>query len=98
MHQLSKKILDKYADIHGMVVHCSGWTQTKILHGNLHIIKRIYFQYSFIPAHSGAIKHDWNEMYQVFNCGHRMGCMFPAIGILYHFKSFNVDAQIVGTE
>ena len=105
-----KKILDKYTpkDIHGMV-HCSGGAQTKILHflpdnnqgvENLHIIKNNMFDvpplFLLIQEQSGT---DWKEMYQVFNCGHRMELYVPeaiANDIIAISKSFNVDAQIIG--
>jgi phosphoribosylformylglycinamidine cyclo-ligase len=44
-------------------------------------------------------KTDWKEMYQVFNCGHRMEIYIPgeiAQNIIEISKSFNIDAQIVG--
>jgi phosphoribosylformylglycinamidine cyclo-ligase len=44
-------------------------------------------------------KTDWKEMYQVFNCGHRMEIYVPAEiahDITEISKSFNIDAQIVG--
>jgi phosphoribosylformylglycinamidine cyclo-ligase len=44
-------------------------------------------------------KTDWKEMYQVFNCGHRMEIyVAPEIAedIIEISKSFNVDAKIVG--
>jgi phosphoribosylformylglycinamidine cyclo-ligase len=98
-----KKILDKYTsnEIHGMV-HCSGGAQTKILHfvQNLHIIKDNLFSvpplFQLIQEQS---KTDWKEMYQVFNCGHRMEIYLPesvAQDIIDISKSFNVNAQIVG--
>lgn len=98
-----KKILDKYTpeDIHGMV-HCSGGAQTKILHfvKDLHVIKDNLFPipplFKLIQEQS---KTDWKEMYQVFNCGHRMELYVPeniAEDIIEISKSFNVDAQIVG--
>ncbi|RYJ37361.1 Phosphoribosylformylglycinamidine cyclo-ligase [Flavobacterium anhuiense] len=98
-----KKILDKYTpeDIHGMV-HCSGGAQTKILHfvKDLHVIKDNLFLvpplFKLIQEQS---KTDWKEMYQVFNCGHRMELYVPeniAQDIIEISKSFNVDAQIVG--
>jgi phosphoribosylformylglycinamidine cyclo-ligase len=98
-----KKILEKYfsKDIHGMV-HCSGGAQTKILHfiDNLHIIKDNLFSipplFKLIQEQS---KTDWKEMYQVFNCGHRMELYVPkevADDIIAISKSFNIDAQIVG--
>jgi phosphoribosylformylglycinamidine cyclo-ligase len=99
-----KKILDKYSsnEIHG-IVHCSGGAQTKILHfvNNLHIIKDNLFQvpplFKLIQEQS---KTDWKEMYQVFNCGHRMEIYVPeaiAQDIIALSKSFNVNAQIVGS-
>jgi phosphoribosylformylglycinamidine cyclo-ligase len=44
-------------------------------------------------------KTDWKEMYQVFNCGHRMKYVPEAVAkdIIAISKSFNVDAQIVGS-
>ena len=105
-----KKILEKYTSdtIHGMV-HCSGGAQTKILHflpaeeeglENLHIIKDNLFPvpplFQLIQEQSAT---DWKEMYQVFNCGHRMELYVPeaiASDIIAISKSFNVDAQIVG--
>ena len=98
-----KTILEKYSpkEIHGMV-HCSGGAQTKILHfiDNLHIIKDNLFPipplFKLIQEQS---KTDWKEMYQVFNCGHRMELYVPAEianDIIKISKSFNVDAQIVG--
>ena len=98
-----KKILEKYTskEIHGMV-HCSGGAQTKILHfiENLHIIKDNLFPvpplFQMIQDQS---KTEWKEMYQVFNCGHRMELYVSeaiADDIIAISKSFNVDAQIVG--
>ena len=98
-----KQILSKYTseDIHGMI-HCSGGAQTKILHfiDNLHVVKDNMFSipplFKLIKEHS---KTDWIEMYQVFNCGHRMELYVnPEVAeeIIKISKSFNVDAQIVG--
>ncbi|RSK40673.1 AIR synthase related protein [Mangrovimonas spongiae] len=98
-----KKILEKYnsKDVHGMV-HCSGGAQTKILHfvDNLHIVKDNMFSipplFKLIQEQS---KTDWKEMYQVFNCGHRMELYVNkeiANDIIAMSKSFNVDAKIIG--
>lgn len=98
-----KKILEKYTSnqIHGMV-HCSGGAQTKVLHfvDNVHVIKDNLFPvpplFKLIQENS---KTDWKEMYQVFNCGHRMEIYVPkeiAQDIIEISKSFNIDAQIVG--
>ena len=98
-----KKILEKYnnTQICGMV-HCSGGAQTKILHfvDNLHIIKDNLFPtpplFKLIQEESNT---DWKEMYQVFNCGHRMELYVKeaiAEDIITIAKSFNVEAQIIG--
>ncbi len=98
-----KKILAKYnaGDIHGMV-HCSGGAQTKILHfiDNLHIIKDNMFPipplFKLIQEQSGT---SWQEMYKVFNCGHRLEIYVNesvAQDLIDISKSFGVNAQIIG--
>jgi len=97
-----KKMLEAHRkDIHGMV-HCSGGAQTKILHfiDNLHIVKDNLFNlpplFKLIQEQSGT---DWQEMYQVFNMGHRMELYVPeaiAQDLIAISKSFDVEAQIVG--
>ena len=88
-------------DVHGMV-HCSGGAQTKVLHfvDDLHIIKDNLFDcpplFRMIQESS---KTSWEEMYKVFNMGHRMEIYCKpaaAQAIIEASKSFNVDAQIVG--
>lgn len=98
-----KAILEKYKSdaVHG-IVHCSGGAQTKILHfiDNLHVIKDNMFAipplFKLIQEQS---KTDWKEMYQVFNCGHRMELYVkPEIAedIIAVSRSFNVEAQVIG--
>ena len=97
-----KKILDNYrSQINGMV-HCSGGAQTKVLHftDKLHIIKDNMFPipplFKMIKEQSGT---PWQEMYKVFNMGHRMELYVPkaiAQDIINISKSFNVEAQIIG--
>ncbi|WP_179336770.1 AIR synthase related protein [Winogradskyella ludwigii] len=98
-----KAILNAYSseEIHGMV-HCSGGAQTKILHfiDELHIVKDNMFKvpplFKLIQEQS---KTDWKEMYQVFNCGHRMELYVKpevANAIIEISKSFNVEAKIIG--
>ncbi|MBT5099000.1 MAG: AIR synthase-related protein [Polaribacter sp.] len=99
-----KEILSNFDSktVHGMV-HCSGGAQTKILHfvENLHIVKDNLFPvpplFKLIQEQSNT---DWKEMYQVFNCGHRMEIyVSPEIAqdIIAISKSYNVNAQIVGS-
>lgn len=97
-----KAILEKYrSQIDGMV-HCSGGAQTKVLHfvDDVHVIKNNLFAvpplFKLIQEESGT---SWQEMYKVFNMGHRMELYVPediAADIIAISKSFNVDAQIIG--
>ena len=98
-----KKMLSEFNNeqIHGMV-HCSGGAQTKILHfiDSLHIVKDNLFEipplFKLIQEQSGT---DWKEMYQVFNCGHRMELYVdPKVtdDLIAISKSFGVEAKIIG--
>ena len=97
-----KQMLDGYrSQIHGMV-HCSGGAQTKVLHfvDDVHIIKNNMFQ---VPPLFKLIQEEsqtsWQEMYKVFNMGHRMELYVPqeiAQELIDISKSFGVDAQIIG--
>ena len=87
--------------IHGMV-HCSGGAQTKVLHfiDRLRVVKDNLFPtpplFRIIRQESGTT---WQEMYKVFNMGHRMelylpeACAAQAIAIS---RSFGIEAQVVG--
>ncbi|BAX80516.1 AIR synthase related protein [Labilibaculum antarcticum] len=97
-----KKILDQFrSQIHGMI-HCSGGAQTKVLNfvDNIHIVKDNMFSvpplFKLIKEQSGT---SWDEMYKVFNMGHRFELYVPqeiAEEIISISKEFNVDAQIIG--
>ncbi len=89
-------------NIHGMV-HCSGGAQTKILHfldEGLKVLKNNLFPipplFDLIQKQSGTA---WDEMYKVFNMGHRMEIYLSpehAQQVIDISRSFNVDARIVG--
>jgi phosphoribosylformylglycinamidine cyclo-ligase len=97
-----KAILDAHhADIHGMV-HCSGGAQTKVLHfiDKLHVIKDNLFPtpplFEMIQAES---KTPWQEMYKVFNMGHRMEVYVSeelAPEIIRIAEGFGIAAQVIG--
>ena len=98
-----KKVLETIGpkSIHGMV-HCSGGAQTKILHfvDDLHVVKNNLFEvpplFRLIQRESGT---DWKEMYQVFNCGHRMEFYLDeqlAETVIKIALEFGVDARIIG--
>ncbi len=97
-----KKMLNKYrSQINGMV-HCSGGAQTKVLHfiDKLHIIKDQLFPvpplFRLIQEQSGT---SWEEMYKVFNMGHRMELYVDqkiAADLIAISESFGIEAKIVG--
>ena len=97
-----KKIIDKYRyDIHGLI-HCSGGAQTKVMNfvENLHVIKDNMFPvpplFKLIKEQSGT---SWDEMYKVFNMGHRMEIYVApelAQDIIDIAAEFNIDARIIG--
>ncbi len=97
-----RAMLDKHRTAIKGMVHCSGGAQTKVLHfvDHLHIIKDNLFEcpplFRLIQASSGT---DWQEMYKVFNMGHRMEIYCEpqdASALMAIAESFNVDAKIVG--
>lgn len=84
------------------IIHCSGGAQTKILHflDKYHVVKDNLFPipplFKLIQEQSNT---SWKEMYQVFNCGHRMELyVHPDIAkeIITIAATFNVDAKIIG--
>lgn len=89
------------AEVHGMV-HCSGGAQTKVLHfiDDLRIIKDDLLP---VPPLFEAIQRmsgtTWQEMYKVFNMGHRLEFYVPAAraeAIIAISNSFGIDAKIIG--
>ena len=98
-----KQLLDKMrSDIHGMV-HCTGGAQTKVLHfvgDDCRVIKDNMFP---VPPLFRAIQQesqtDWQEMYKVFNMGHRLEVYLApehAQQVIDISHSFNIDAQVIG--
>jgi len=97
-----KEVIESFRnDIHGMI-HCSGGAQTKVLNfiKDLHVIKNNLFPvpplFRMIHEQSGT---SWEEMYRVFNMGHRMELYVPekiADFIIQVASEFNVDAKIIG--
>ncbi|GAB4132844.1 MAG: AIR synthase-related protein [Bacteroidia bacterium] len=95
-------ILDKHRSSVSGMVHCSGGAQTKVLHfvDNVHVIKDNLFPvpplFRMIQEES---KTSWEEMYKVFNMGHRMEIYTDsetASSIIDISMSFGIDARIVG--
>jgi phosphoribosylformylglycinamidine cyclo-ligase len=84
------------------MVHCSGGGQTKILHfiDRLHVIKDNLFPvpplFEMIQKNSGT---SWEEMYRVFNMGHRMELYVDeadAAAIIEIASAFSLDARVIG--
>ena len=98
-----RRVLDELRPaIHGMV-HCTGGAQTKVLNfvgDDCCVVKDNMFP---VPPLFRAIKEesgtDWEEMYKVFNMGHRFEVYVSpenASRVIDISKSFGVDAQVVG--
>ncbi|XOV90293.1 MAG: GntR family transcriptional regulator [Pseudomonadota bacterium] len=84
------------------IVHCSGGAQTKCLKfgQNLHFVKDSLFSippvFAAIQAASGT---DWQEMYKVFNMGHRMEVYLPheRVGELIQMAAdYGIEAKRIG--
>jgi phosphoribosylformylglycinamidine cyclo-ligase len=97
-----KQVLDKIRpSVHGMI-HCSGGAQTKVMKfvDKVHIIKDNLFPtpplFRMIQEESDT---DWDEMYEVFNMGHRFEIYLPesdAQTVIDIARQFNIDAKIIG--
>lgn len=97
-----KRVLEHHrGDIHGMV-HCSGGGQTKVLNfiENLLVIKDNMFAvpplFNYLKEESGS---PWEEMYKVYNMGHRMEIYTSqeaAESIVKISNEMGVEAQIIG--
>jgi phosphoribosylformylglycinamidine cyclo-ligase len=84
------------------MIHCSGGGQTKVLKfiDDLHIIKDNLFA---LPPLFGMIREsagtDWDEMYEVFNMGHRFEIYTgPDIAgdIIGISREMGVEARVIG--
>lgn len=98
---LIKKIIDENIAIDGMI-HCTGGAQTKVLKFIKHkkVIKDNLLPipplFQMIESESGTSRQ---EMYQVFNMGHRLEVYCDesqAQKIIDLSNSFAIDAQIIG--
>ena len=99
---LVKKILETHRNKIDGMVHCSGGAQTKILHfiDENHVIKDNLFPipplFQLIKDVSGT---SWEEMYKVFNMGHRLEIYTDresAAEMMKIADIYNIEARIVG--
>jgi phosphoribosylformylglycinamidine cyclo-ligase len=99
---LIKGVLEQYrGDVHGMI-HCTGGAQTKVLNfvDKLRIVKNRLFDlpplFQLIQSESGT---SWQEMYQVFNMGHRFEIYTGAVAaeaIITLASEFDIEARVIG--
>lgn len=97
-----KAVLENYRpSIHG-IIHCTGGAQTKVMNfvKNLHVVKNSLFNtppvFSMIQSESGT---SWQEMFQVFNMGHRMELYVKeniASDVIKIAQYFDLDAKVIG--
>ncbi len=97
-----KKVLQKYSNRVNGMIHCSGGAQTKVMKfvRNMHVIKDNMFP---VPPLFRMIQQEsqthWDEMYEVFNMGHRFEFYVPqdiADDIIQIADSFNIEARVIG--
>lgn len=98
---ITKILKECRSAVRGMI-HCTGGGQTKILHfvDDVHVIKDNLFD---VPPLFKIIQQQsetpWEEMYRVFNMGHRMEIYTDPAGaeqIIGISRSMGVDAKIIG--
>ena len=98
---MARMLSEMRQDIHG-IIHCSGGAQTKVLNAihDLCVVKDNLFPtpplFEIIQRESGT---PWEEMYRVFNMGHRMELYLPearAEAAIAIAQAFGVEARIVG--
>ena len=98
---MARMLSEMRQDIHG-IIHCSGGAQTKVLNAihDLRVVKDNLFPtpplFEIIQRESGT---PWEEMYRVFNMGHRMELYLPeakAEAAIAIAQAFGVEARIVG--
>ncbi|MGD9556205.1 MAG: AIR synthase related protein [Mangrovibacterium sp.] len=97
-----KRMLDEYRGrIHGLI-HCSGGAQTKVMNfvDQVRVMKDNLVPvpplFRMIQEES---KTSWQEMYKVFNMGHRMEIYVEpelAGALIEISQSFHIDARVVG--
>ena len=97
-----KEMLAGYrSGIHGMI-HCSGGAQTKVLNfvDGLRVVKDNMFDvpplFRVIQQESGT---PWEEMYKVFNMGHRLEIYVPediASDLVEISEKYGVEARVIG--
>lgn len=100
---LMKEIINQFKGKLDGVVHCSGGGQTKVLHftdESTHIIKDDLFDVPpLFQLIQGQSNTPWEEMYKVFNMGHRLEIYTDAAhaaGMIAVAKKFNIEAKIIG--
>lgn len=98
---IKKLLAEMRPAIHGMV-HCTGGAQTKVMHfvEGKHVIKDNMFPvpplFDLIRRESGT---PWEEMYKVFNMGHRMEIYVApehSAEVMAISESFGIPGRVVG--
>lgn len=99
---IMKKVLGEHFDQINGLIHCTGGGQTKCLKfvEGIHVIKDNLFDtpplFQLIQAASGAT---WQEMYKVFNMGHRLEVYTnpeTAQAVIETAAEFGVEGKIIG--
>lgn len=98
---ISKLLSGGRENIHGMI-HCTGGGQAKVLNfiENVRVVKNDLFEvpplFQLIKDESGT---SWQEMYQVFNMGHRLETYIPESEVSRTIEAataFDIEAKVIG--
>lgn len=96
--KLMKVLGDK---LHG-AIHCSGGGQTKIIRfgkGLRYVKDNLFTPPPVFTLIQEALSIPWNEMYSVFNMGHRMEVLVPPAGaadVIAAAGEFEIEARQIG--
>jgi phosphoribosylformylglycinamidine cyclo-ligase len=99
---LIKKLLSSYREQIHALIHCTGGGQVKIKRFGRGVRYEKNHLFPTPPLFSLIQKHGnipWNEMYSVFNMGHRLeACVTPTVAgeVASCAREFGIAAQVVG--
>jgi phosphoribosylformylglycinamidine cyclo-ligase len=99
---LVKAIFESLRDKIDGMVHCSGGAQTKVLHfvDKVHVVKdRLMPTPPLFRLIQETSDTSWEEMYKVFNMGHRLEIYTDADSaaqMIALSEGFGIDAAIIG--
>lgn len=91
-----------FREIHGLI-HCSAGGQTKIKKfgqpGNVYVKDNLFSPKALFRTLKDASGLTWQEMYHVYNMGHRLEAVVPQIyadACIYAAQGLDIEAKVIG--